>query len=542
MPGTFEELGVAPELVTSAQSLGWAAPSRLQRNAVPVIRRGNNAVLHAGAGAGVAGAYGLGVLDRLHSVAGAGAPRALVLTSSAHGASAIAASLARLTDGLDVSVRARAPGWPDRPADVLVASVPAAMDGVRDSSLKLESLVTVIVHGAELVASAGDWEALETLLEAVPAEAQRILATSRFGEPVDGLIERHVRKAMTIPPRPADDAEAAAAPIEAPVGYMVVPERDKTAAVVALLSDPTATEVAVVCRDQARADVMSRELGARGVAVGGEPDEGHPKVLVLARTEADQRTTRATVVSCDVPMDADELGELHGRGGTVLATPRELSHLRLMAGRAGATLEAIRLPTPPTVDAAQRIRARLAETLETRDLGADLALLEPLLEEHSAIELAAAALHLARTGAGTTARDAAPGEPAAQRPAGDRTTAPAAPPPTTSWVRLFISAGSRDGLGPGDLVGAITGESGLKGEQVGKIEVRESHSTVEVPGDAAEAVIQALNGRSLRGRSLRVDYDRKERTQRRPAGRGGPRAGGPPRSRPKGRGGPGERS
>jgi ATP-dependent RNA helicase DeaD len=88
-------------------------------------------------------------------------------------------------------------------------------------------------------------------------------------------------------------------------------------------------------------------------------------------------------------------------------------------------------------------------------------------------------------------------------------TKPAEPGRPVAFVRLFVSAGTRDNIRPGDLVGAITGEAGVKGEQVGKIELRDTFAVVEVAADVADRVIRALNGTTLRGRSLRVDFDRK---------------------------------
>jgi ATP-dependent RNA helicase DeaD len=536
MADTFEQLGIAPELAEGAAAAGWEAPSGLQRDALPVIRRGNNVVLHASAGAGTTGAYGLGVLDRVLAAEDEeGSPRVLVLAATTDQASRIADTLARLAAGTHRTVGALAPGWADRPAHVLVAAASAAVGGIRDSSLKLDHLLALVVDGADQVADTGQWDALETVLEATPAAAQRVLVTGRIDAAVDGLMERHVRKAMTIPPRPADTREAPPEPGPM-VRYVVAAEPDKTAALVALLTGSDASDVAVICRDPARADRLSAGLRARGL-----------DTLVLPRLEADRRSTRAEVISYDIPFDAETLAELHGRGGTILVTPRQLAHLRRMGQRANATLQPVPSAAPRRTDAVEVVRARLRATARDTDLAADLALIEPLLEEFAAAELAAAALHMARQAAGSErapATDASAASAAVD--AGRARSAPSAPPPSTSWVRLFVSAGTRDGLGPGDLVGAITGETGLAGEAVGKIEVRESHSTVEVPGNAAESVIQALNGRSLRGRSLRVDYDRKERTQRpggsrpggaRPggAGPGGSRPGGP--RAPGGRGG-----
>jgi ATP-dependent RNA helicase DeaD len=92
-------------------------------------------------------------------------------------------------------------------------------------------------------------------------------------------------------------------------------------------------------------------------------------------------------------------------------------------------------------------------------------------------------------------------------------------------VRVFLSVGERDGLTPGDLLGAITGEAHVPGEAVGKIEIRESHTLVDIQDTVAQKVIRALNGTTIRGRAVRADADR---------GPGPSRGGG--RGRPGGRG------
>jgi ATP-dependent RNA helicase DeaD len=98
-------------------------------------------------------------------------------------------------------------------------------------------------------------------------------------------------------------------------------------------------------------------------------------------------------------------------------------------------------------------------------------------------------------------------------------------------VKLFLSVGERDGLTAKDLLGAITGESNVGGARVGKIEIKESHSVVEVQEPVAQKVISALNGTTIRGRAVRADFDRG-----RPPRPGGASRGGPPRGRPPRRG------
>ncbi len=73
---------------------------------------------------------------------------------------------------------------------------------------------------------------------------------------------------------------------------------------------------------------------------------------------------------------------------------------------------------------------------------------------------------------------------------------------------MFIGAGNRDSVKVGDLVGAITGETGIVGGQIGKIEIRGSFSLVEIDSQVVDRVIEKLNGTSIRGREVTVKHDR----------------------------------
>ncbi|MFP4624036.1 MAG: DEAD/DEAH box helicase, partial [Gemmatimonadota bacterium] len=289
MADRFEDLGIAPELVAGVEAVGWEVPGGLQREALPVIRRGNNVVLHASAGSGVVGAWGLGVLDRLiaEEPASAASPRVLVLVPDSDTASLTADSLAGLAEPAGVTVRAQDAGWADRPVDILVLSPMAAAAAVRESTLKLEGVVALVVAGADQLEATGQWEDLETMADIAPAGAQRVLVTGTLGGRIDGFAERHVRKAMTIPPRPALEETASTT---GSLRYRVVPEHGKVPALAALVPSVDAPEVAVVCRTRDRADTLERALAARGVL---RPDGSGLRILVLPHNEADQRSTKA---------------------------------------------------------------------------------------------------------------------------------------------------------------------------------------------------------------------------------------------------------
>jgi ATP-dependent RNA helicase DeaD len=75
-------------------------------------------------------------------------------------------------------------------------------------------------------------------------------------------------------------------------------------------------------------------------------------------------------------------------------------------------------------------------------------------------------------------------------------------------VRLFIGAGRTAGVRPGDLVGAITGETGIESGSLGSIQVAASFSIVEVPEEHADRIIAAVSASGIRGKRVAVRRDR----------------------------------
>jgi ATP-dependent RNA helicase DeaD len=75
-------------------------------------------------------------------------------------------------------------------------------------------------------------------------------------------------------------------------------------------------------------------------------------------------------------------------------------------------------------------------------------------------------------------------------------------------TRLFVGAGRRAGIRPGDLVGAITGEAGIDSREIGAIEISDAFSLVEVPESRAQDIIAALKATKLRGAKVTVRRER----------------------------------
>lgn len=522
---SFEDLGLGPELVEALAAEGIEIPTPLQVDVVPVVRRGSAVVIGAGPGAGTLVAWGAPLLERV--AAGSGAPTVLVATASRESAAALADSLARLGAATGHSVAALGSPWalPER-ADVLLGTATDLRDAVAASRIGLEAAEALVVDGLAALEGTGSLESVRVLLEGVPASAQRIVVSQPLTPAGVALVDATVRKAVHVPPRPAGgETDPGVVPQRGELLYRVADEARLDAvvpAVSALLDGGEFHHVLLFCMSEDAAADLGDHLTLRGYLSGEAGDPASPVWLAVDELEARavlrnvEDPSLVATLSADVPVGPDSLDRRHGMGGRAvsLVRPRELSHLREAATRAGYRLRPWPVPAAsPLRDGVAGLRERLRAALAEADLPANLAVVEPLLSETDPVELLAAAVALLRASPAPGAGGTAP----ATEGAGSRQAAPPA------WVRLFLSVGEKDGVTVRDLVGAVTGEAGVQGGQVGKVEIRDTFSRVEVDGSVAARVVKALNGITIRGRAVRADYDR---GAGRPSGRG-PRGGRP---------------
>jgi ATP-dependent RNA helicase DeaD len=133
---------------------------------------------------------------------------------------------------------------------------------------------------------------------------------------------------------------------------------------------------------------------------------------------------------------------------------------------------------------------------------------ESLVQEFDIVEIAAAAVamaHAATTGDGEP-REIPP--PTLAKSPAARHSRSAERDTSGPMVRLFVAAGRKAGIRPGDLVGAITGEAGVTSRSVGAIEIADNFSLVEVPESLADGIIAALKATMIRGKKVTVRRER----------------------------------
>jgi ATP-dependent RNA helicase DeaD len=497
---SFEELEVAPELVETLAAEGIERPTPLQQDAIPVLRHGNNLLLAAGPGSGLLVAWAVPLLERVEP--GVDAPLVLVLTDSAPTADRLAESVARIAAVTGHTVAALGSPWllPGR-AQIVLGAPAEVLAAVACGAIALGQVQALVVDQAQVIERTGGLGSVEQVIDYIPAEAQRIVSALPVTDGVSDLVERHLRRALTMPGRdlvePLDRGR---------VRFRIITEPKEAAAlelaVELLMGD--ARHVLLYTRSDDRAADLGDYLTLHGFVAGAPGEAGAPVWLgvdALAGRGASQGVEGLVVVSHDVPADSDTLDRRHaigGAGGVVLVLPRELAHLKALGRRTGYETVPFPPPTRRTPTAIEDLRDALTRALEEGEAAPYLPLLEPLFERLDPAEVAAAAVALYRERKAPVAKAAAP-PPSAE---------PAAAP---AWAKLFVGVGERDGLRPGDLLGAITGEAGVDGRAVGRIDIKESHSVVEVHDEVARKVIKALNGTTIKGRAVRADFDRPRR-------------------------------
>src|SRR6185295_5262913 len=195
------------------------------------------------------------------------------------------------------------------------------------------------------------------------------------------------------------------------------------------------------------------------------------------------------VVNYDVPNDVEAYVHRIGRTGragrsgvaVLFITPRERRMMIEIERYTGQRIAPMKMPTQADVAARRTalFKDSIRRTVEEGDLDLYLTLVEELVEEGMDLaEIAAGAARLARGDKPLEIEvEPAPAE---------------VPRAEDGMVRLFIGAGSRAGVRPGDIVGAIANEADVPGKAIGSIDIYDRFTFVEVPAQYQGQVLQRM--------------------------------------------------
>jgi ATP-dependent RNA helicase DeaD len=547
-PSDFSTLGLSPGLLKTIVALGYEEPTPVQRESIPLLLAGKDLLAQAATGTGKTAAFALPMLHLLaEHPSKTHATRGLVLVPTRELAMQVAEAIHKYGRGtgltviplyggasMEQQIRALVRG-----CDVVIATPGRALDHLRRRTLTLDAVRLLVLDEADEMLDMGFAEDIDTILESTPVTRQTTLFSATMPARILSIAKRHLRQ----PSRVAiagERSESGKVPRVRQVAY-IVRRNQKPAALDRILDMENPTSAIVFCRTRIEVDELVETLNAHGYRAealhGGMMQRQRDAVMNRVRSEktdlliATDVAARGLdiahlshVINYDLPTDADSYVHRIGRTGRAgregtaitLAEPRE--H-RLLRNIEFVTKQKIEVATVPTVAdlRARRLeltRAALRERLVTGDFDDVRVVVESLAGEFDLLDVAAAAVkmaHSATTGDGETDGVTFEAVVDHQRPRRDVESRPPTRshrPPRQGGVRLFINAGRKAGIRPGDLVGAITGEAGVPSQALGGIEIADAFSLVEVPEALADGIVSAMRKATLRGQKITIRRDR----------------------------------
>ena len=543
----FEELNLDAKILRAVTDMGFEAASPIQAKAIPLELEGKDIIGQAQTGTGKTAAFGIPLLDKID-------PKnkklqAVVLCPTRELAIQVAEeirNLAKYMHGIKVlpiyggqeivkQIRSLKDG-----VQVIIGTPGRVMDHMRRKTIKFGQVHTVVLDEADEMLNMGFLEDMETILSELPEERQTVMFSATMPQAIaeiakkfqkDPEIVKVVKKDLTVP--------------KVTQYYYDVKPKNKLEVMCRLL-DMYAPKLSVVfCNTKKQVDELVLALQGRGYFAEGLHGDlkqvqrdrvmngfrkGRTDILVATDVAArgiDVDDVEA-VFNYDIPQDEEYYVHRIGRTGRA---GREGKAFSLVVGKEVYKLRDIQrycktkiVPQPiPSIDDVTEIKAdkilcQAEEILQDNDMDRLIDIIERkvLEEDYTTLDLAAGLLRMImgednediiedsrplrslddlgdwrdrNYGRGRGSRSGGRGN----RSGGD------------DMARLFINIGKNQNVKPGDILGAIAGESGMPGKMVGSIDMYDKYTFVEVPREQADIVLQAMKDARIKGKNIHIE-------------------------------------
>ncbi len=557
---TFASLDLRAELVEALSDLGYEEPTPIQREAIPPLVAGRDLLGQAATGTGKTAAFALPMVQRLTAENRGTHPTGLILVPTRELAMQVSEAVHRYGRPFGARVLPIYGGQPigrqlqvlKRGVDVVVATPGRAVDHIQRGTMPLDDISMVVLDEADEMLDMGFAEDLDAILGALPPNRQTVLFSATMPKRIESLAKRHLHDPTTIRIETPAVAQGDAPRVRQLA--FIVPRSHKPAALGRILDVEAPAAAIVFCRTRLEVDQLTETLNGRGYRAealhGGMNQEGRDRVMARVRagtadlliaTDVAARgldiDLLTHVVNYDVPSAPESYVHRIGRVGRAgregvaitLSEPRE--H-RLLENIQRVTGDRISIEKVPSVSDLRTRRMEMTlgmirESLLDEDLDRYRTIVESLTDEFDIIDVALAAVKIAHEAtAGEEDQTEIP-DVELRRPKdrkGDRERAGETREKKgkkgkgrsigVDSTRLYFPIGRSSKIRPGDLVGAITGETGLPGKRIGSIEIAEKFSLVEVPEKSADDIIRAMKRTTIKGRKVVPRRERFERFER----------------------------
>ncbi len=556
-PAGFADLGLAEPLLGTLAGLGYETPTPIQAATIPALLDGRHVVGLAQTGTGKTAAFALPILERLDRRSKGKAPQALVLAPTRELALQVCEAFQSYAGALDdihvlpiyggqgygVQLSALARG-----VQVVVGTPGRIMDHLAKGTLDLSRLRFLVLDEADEMLNMGFAEDVETIVSETPGDKQVALFSATMPPGIRRLAKQYLTDPVEIR---VQGKTATAANVRH--RYLLVSYPQKVEALTRILEVENFEGMIVFVRTKNETETLAEKLRARGfsaAAINGDIVQQQRertidqlksgKLDILVATDVAARGLDVDrishVVNFDIPTDTESYVHRVGRTGRAgrsgqaisFVTPRERRLLSAIERATRQPLAPMEIPSVADVNATRlsRFDSAITTALESDDLEFFRQVVAHYVNEYDVPELdVAAALALNLQGDEPMLLEA---EPEPRRGAGrlqrrdddepsgkDRRGGP----PLATYR---ISVGKRHRIAPRQIVGALANEGGLAREDFGRIEIRTTHSLVDLPADLPPEVWKALASTRISGQRIELRLDQGGDAGLRPKrGRGG---------------------
>jgi ATP-dependent RNA helicase DeaD len=554
----FRALALPEPLLRALADVGYESPSPIQAATIPPLLAGRDMVGQAQTGTGKTAAFALPILAKLNLQSGI--PQALVLTPTRELAIQVAEAFQKYAvhlPGFHVLPIYGGQGYGlqlhglKRGVHVIVGTPGRIIDHLERGSLDLSQLKHLVLDEADEMLRMGFIDDVEKILQKTPAARQTALFSATMPAPVRRIAQTYLRDPAEITieakTRTADNIRQR---------YWLVSGLHKLDALTRILEAETFDGMIIFARTKQATEELAEKLAARGFAAAAiNGDIAQPlrekavaklkdgQLDILVATDVAARGLDVDrishVVNFDIPYDTESYVHRIGRTGRagrsgeaiLFVAPRERGMLRAIERATRQPITQMELPSVEAVNDQRvaRFKQRIVDGLGVEGLQPFQELIEQIEQERNvpAIEIAAA---LARLVQGETPLLLKPDPPASrmrteersergarlpreraergersERPeGGTRTPKPRAQISDAELETFRIEVGHSHKVKPGNIVGAIANEAGLESKHIGRIDIRDDHTFIDLPRGMPEDVMQHLQSVWVAGQKLRI--------------------------------------
>ncbi len=553
----FSQLALNKAILKVLDEVGYETPSPIQAETIPLLLQGRDVLGQAQTGTGKTAAFALPILSSLDLKQKD--PQVLVLTPTRELAIQVAEAFQKYARHMKGFHVLPVYGGQDyrgqihalkRGVHVVVGTPGRVMDHMRRGTLKLDRLGMLVLDEADEMLRMGFIDDVEWVLEQTPSDRQIALFSATIPQQIRRIAERHLNNPAQITIKmKTTTAETIRQ------RYWPVSGVHKLDALTRILEAEHFDAMLVFVRTKTSTIELAEKLEARGyasAALNGDIPQSqrertveqlkNGKVDILVATDVAARGLDVArishVINYDIPYDAEAYVHRIGRTGRagkkgdaiLFVAPREKRLLSTIEKVTRQKIDRMELPSTEVVNDKRiaNFKQRITDMLAEEDTGIFTQLIEQYQLEHNVpgIEIAAALARLLQGDTpfllqhkpqhksqhkADTRRDSGdkpprkkPAHRKGERPAGNTSL------PEAGMQRYRIEVGNSDRIKPGNIVGAIANEAGLDNRQIGRIDIRDDYSLIDLPAGMPGDVFRDLQKIRVCGKQLHISLAVKE--------------------------------